>query len=95
MIWTCKAVVHQILGSYVSMRRDPEFLQALDVVLLPWAPAPIPEFSLDEGAAARASDCDGSGAPQQAGGGGADHAGGSAGRSGPPLKNCSSAGLHL
>ena len=62
----------------------PKLLQALDVVRPPWAPAPIPVFPSDEGVAARASDCDGCGAPRPAGGGGAGHAGGSAGRSGPP-----------
>ena len=85
LIGTYEAVVHRILGRYVGLRRDPKFLQALDVVRPPWAPAQIPEFPSDEGAAARASDCDGSGAPRPAGWGGAGHAGGLAGRSGPPV----------
>ena len=34
---TYKAVVHRILGCYVGLRKDPKFLQALDVVLQPWA----------------------------------------------------------
>ena len=46
--------------------------------------AQIPAFPSDEAADARASNCDGSGAPRRAGGGGAGHAGGSAGRLGPP-----------
>ena len=69
LIGKYEAVVHLILGCLVGMRRDPKFQKALDVVRPPWAPAPIPEFPSDEGAAARASDCDGSGAPRPAGGG--------------------------
>ena len=32
LIGTYEAVVHRILGSYMGLRRDPKFLQALDVV---------------------------------------------------------------
>ena len=38
LIWTYKAVVHQILGSYVGLCRDPKFLQDLDVFQQSWDP---------------------------------------------------------
>ena len=38
LVGTNEAVIRRILGRYVGLRRDPKFIQALDVVRPPWAP---------------------------------------------------------